>query len=409
MSANVDTKACSACGEAKGRDGYSKKQWIARSVRRCAACVASGAVARVPAAPAAPAPVAPAVPDDLDTGPCPICLAEIPAAGSWDDAQYVRLYCCGTRMCLACGERSKAQEKGDTCPCCKAPLPRSLEESFEQTRRVAARGVAWAEHQLAAKYERGMGVGKSISQAQKWYERAAARGYTNSMHSLGVIAHEHRGDVAAAVRYYERAAAGGDAKAMYNLFGIYKDGAPPVEPCRPRAMDYLRRSAECGFDLAQSDLGYMYHHGEGVEASYDEALRLYKLAARRDNVVALLNLGSHLLHHPRGEARIVRAIQYARRAADLGSADARRILAQFGQLDDICAQCGKSTAQGATLARCTGCKVFSFCGQACLRAAWKSGHKRECRGDAPTPAHTKRLLGFEFVNYGDSDGPKFTG
>ena len=185
--------------------------------------------ARVPAAPAAPAPVAPAVPDDdLDTGPCPICLAEIPAAGSWDDAQYVRLYCCGTRMCLACGERSKAQEKGDTCPCCKAPLPRSLEESFEQTRRVAARGVAWAEHQLAAKYERGMGVGKSISQAQKWYERAAARGYTNSMHSLGVIAHEHRGDVAAAVRYYERAAAGGDAKSMYNLFRIYKDGAPPV-------------------------------------------------------------------------------------------------------------------------------------------------------------------------------------
>ena len=46
----MDTKACSACSEVKGRDGYSKKQWIARSVRRCAACVASGAVARVPAA-----------------------------------------------------------------------------------------------------------------------------------------------------------------------------------------------------------------------------------------------------------------------------------------------------------------------------------------------------------------------
>ena len=40
-----DAKACNACGNFGSRDAYSKKQWIARSVRRCLACVEAGAAA----------------------------------------------------------------------------------------------------------------------------------------------------------------------------------------------------------------------------------------------------------------------------------------------------------------------------------------------------------------------------
>ena len=40
-----DAKACNACGNFGLRDAYSKKQWTARSVRRCLACVEAGAAA----------------------------------------------------------------------------------------------------------------------------------------------------------------------------------------------------------------------------------------------------------------------------------------------------------------------------------------------------------------------------
>ena len=42
---SLDAKACNACGNFGSRDAYSKKQWIARSVRRCLACVEAGAAA----------------------------------------------------------------------------------------------------------------------------------------------------------------------------------------------------------------------------------------------------------------------------------------------------------------------------------------------------------------------------
>ena len=36
------SKSCSACGKIKAREGFGKKQWAARAVRRCVACVESG-------------------------------------------------------------------------------------------------------------------------------------------------------------------------------------------------------------------------------------------------------------------------------------------------------------------------------------------------------------------------------
>ena len=42
---SLDAKACNACGNFGFRDAYSKKQWTARSVRRCLACVEAGAAA----------------------------------------------------------------------------------------------------------------------------------------------------------------------------------------------------------------------------------------------------------------------------------------------------------------------------------------------------------------------------
>lgn len=47
------TKRCGACKVEKPRESYSKKQWAAKAVRRCAACIAHGVAAR-PSGGAAP-------------------------------------------------------------------------------------------------------------------------------------------------------------------------------------------------------------------------------------------------------------------------------------------------------------------------------------------------------------------
>ena len=45
-----------------------------------------------------------------------------------------------------------------------------------------------------------------------------------------------------------------------------------------------------------------------------------------------------------------------------------------------CGWCGKSASE-AKLLRCGGCRRAWFCdnGKACLKQAWKAGHKAECK------------------------------
>lgn len=47
-----------------------------------------------------------------------------------------------------------------------------------------------------------------------------------------------------------------------------------------------------GHPQAQTNLGYMYLHGYGVEKSVSEAIRYFKLAADQGNAEGQLNLGT---------------------------------------------------------------------------------------------------------------------
>ena len=104
--------------------------------------------------------------------------------------------------------------------------------------------------------------------------------------------------------------------------------------------------------MAQSDLGYAYHHGEGVV--YDEALRLYKLAARAHPLLSAVNSSTKM--------RVVRAI--LRGAADLGT-DARADPRAVRTARRRRAQCHPRPKP--TLARCTARCFRSAARPACGR------------------------------------------
>ena len=58
------------------------------------------------------------------------------------------------------------------------------------------------------------------------------------------------------------------------------------------AIKYFKKSADQGYDSAQTSLGNMYRAGLGVTQSYSEAVRLYRLAADQGYAIAQYNLGT---------------------------------------------------------------------------------------------------------------------
>lgn len=82
--------------------------------------------------------------------------------------------------------------------------------------------------------------------------------------------------------------------------------------------------AEKGNSIAQANLGFMYHRGQGVEQNYAEAIKWYRRAAERGRSWAQYNLA--VIYHF-GEANtpadIAEAVKWYRLAAAQGDPDAR--------------------------------------------------------------------------------------
>jgi uncharacterized protein len=98
--------------------------------------------------------------------------------------------------------------------------------------------------------------------------------------------------VQAKARYtaWRAAADKGDAVGQFFVGRCYQAGAE-VPRNRATGVTWLRKAADQQFGLAIEDLGHCYRYGKGVRASYDEAIKHYKLAASLGTVPALVDLG----------------------------------------------------------------------------------------------------------------------
>ena len=77
----------------------------------------------------------------------------------------------------------------------------------------------------------------------------------------------------------------------------------PTRQRRPRgpqgkAVKWYRKAAEQGNALAQSNLGWMYHHGKGVPEDHKESVKWYR-KAEQGNALAQLEC-TPLRRRPRG-------------------------------------------------------------------------------------------------------------
>lgn len=120
---------------------------------------------------------------------------------------------------------------------------------YEADRLAAQSGDAKAQFVLAARFEDGTGVDRSMSQAIEWYRKSANSGSIEAQVYLGVIYDKGRGtkqDDMEAVRWYQKAADQGDGQAQYNL-GVFYFYGRGVEVNKEQARKWFERSRDSGF------------------------------------------------------------------------------------------------------------------------------------------------------------------
>ena len=162
---------------------------------------------------------------------------------------------------------------------------RDMTEAVKWYRKAAEQGHIQAQLRLGLIYERGEGVAQDPIEAVKWYRKAAAQGDAHTQVNLGLMYERGEGvaqDPAEAVKWYRKAAAQGDAWGQNNLGWMYANGEGVAQD-PAEAVKWYRKAAAQGNAHAQANLGLMYETGRGVTQSDAEAIKWYTKAAEQSN------------------------------------------------------------------------------------------------------------------------------
>ncbi|HEX7644447.1 MAG TPA: bifunctional trypsin-like peptidase domain-containing/SEL1-like repeat protein [Burkholderiaceae bacterium] len=158
--------------------------------------------------------------------------------------------------------------------------------------QAADRGNTDAQVDVGYMYEQGLGVGKDMVEALRWYKTGAAKGNAIGESNLGYMYRNGFGtnkNGVEAEKWFRKAAEQGLARAQYFLGSMYLNG-DLVAKNFDEARQWLGKAAAQGEESANVDLGYMYQNGLGVPKDYAEAEKWYRLPAEKGNATAIANL-----------------------------------------------------------------------------------------------------------------------
>ena len=163
--------------------------------------------------------------------------------------KYISLFI--ITLCISSFNAS-ADALSDTQKGNEAFLARDYAEAIKWYRLAADHGGAFAQYNLALKYDYGEGVPRDYAESVKWYHLAADQGV---------------------------------ARAQYILGAKYDNGAG-VPQDDVEAAKWYRLAADQGESISQYQLGLMYEEGTGVPQDDVMAYMWWNLAAAQGNAVA---------------------------------------------------------------------------------------------------------------------------
>lgn len=202
-------------------------------------------------------------------------------------------------------------------------------ESISWYEKAAEQNNAEAMKQLGHCYCDGTGVDQNYTAAIDWYQKAAKLNNDDAYNGLAYCYYNGFGvvrDYKMAVKYWRKAIELGSAKAAYHLGECYEDGRG-VWADNSETLKWYKKAAEDGYAKAQYKLGWKYEIGWGpLYTNEAEAVKWYKLAAEQGYIDALTEMGSRYRYGNGVEQNLEKAIEYYRKAAELGDETARNIL-----------------------------------------------------------------------------------
>lgn len=119
-----------------------------------------------------------------------------------------------------------------------------------------------------------------------------------------------------------------EAWAQTNLGFHYYQGIG-VQQNYEEAAKWFRKAAEQGEVVAQSNLGIMYAHGQGVCQSHEDAVKWYRKAAEQGDAVSQFNLGGCYKNGWGVSQSKEEAAKWFHKAAEQGNTDAQTNLGLF--------------------------------------------------------------------------------
>ena len=88
-------------------------------------------------------------------------------------------------------------------------------------------------------------------------------------------------------------------------------------------------AAEQEDSIAQNNLGNCYYNGDGIDQSYEEAVKWYRKAAEQEYAKAQYNLGNCYENGEGVEPSYEEAVKWYRKAAEQGNSDAQEALTEL--------------------------------------------------------------------------------
>ncbi|KAJ3259104.1 ERAD-associated protein [Boothiomyces macroporosus] len=174
----------------------------------------------------------------------------------------------------------------------------------------AEQGYPWAQCNYAYCVQNGLGTEKNDVLGSFWYHKAAVQGH--SRNGIGTEVNEGK-----AFYWIEQCAKGESDVAQNTLGHLYEEGIG----CK---QDYAKAAY-----WAQTNLGILLTEGLGVEQNFEEAFKLFQLAAEQKHSRAQIRLADLLLEGKGCEQNAEEAIYWYGEAAMQGSSVAMYTLGKL--------------------------------------------------------------------------------
>jgi TPR repeat protein len=172
----------------------------------------------------------------------------------------------------------------------RAKVPRTPEE----LKAKAEGGDADSELWLAACYELGIdGLPKDITEAMKWYRKAAEHDNALAQTCIGLSYFDGSNvpkDHGEAVKWFRKAAQHGEAQSEWMLGRCYLNGWGVIKD-EAQAVKWTQKSAKQNYPAAQHLLGACYVDALGIAKNEFEGVKWYRKAAEQNYAAAQRSLG----------------------------------------------------------------------------------------------------------------------